>query len=322
MQIFEELFDPQQQQQLQQQKLLEFHQRSQRKQVEQVLPMDDESNSTQSSASYIGQRLLELKQIQQKQHYEHQLQQQYENRSIIEEAYANDSIEQSLDLHENEMTKDDLYELHYSHNISKILAISPECLPNDLKCVENVDFDNSIRLTNNLSIRNEEDMEINKFHKPISMPIVEDGLSSEHESDWENNNVDSHSGNELTTVTDEVSSCDTPNAHQSCEKIREELKSDSSFEHGVVQEKHPKLPHSLNQPPSVVEDNNNIYASKESLASTNITELKPKTDDDEADTDLETDRLLGEQRRLELQQDLLGSNQVNINKIFLLITST
>lgn len=303
MQIFEELFDPQQQQQLQQQKLLEFHQRSKRKQVEQVLPMDDDSRATQSSASFIGQRLLALKQIQQKQHYEHQLQQQYENRSIIEEAYANDSIGQSLDLHESELTEDDLYELHYSHNIS----------PNDLKRVENVDSNES-SLTNNCSVKNEVDMDTNKVHNAISMPFVEDGLSSEHESDCENNNVDSNSGEELTTITDDVSSCDTPKIHESFGKIREQPKNDLTIEHVHVHTKHPKLPHLLNQPPDAVEDNNNIYASKESLASTNKMELKPKTDDDEADTDLETDRLLGEQRRLEVHQsDILENNQVILN---------
>lgn len=84
-QVIDEFFSPQLQQQFQQQKLLEFQQQSKRQQVEKALPLDElaDFDSQQSSASYSQlQRLVAFKQIQQKQHYEHQLQQQYENRHM------------------------------------------------------------------------------------------------------------------------------------------------------------------------------------------------------------------------------------------------
>lgn len=72
-------------QQLQQKKLLEFQQLSKLQHVGNALPLDENGDlkSQELSSRYIGQRFAALKQIQQKQHYQNQLEQQYENKSFI-----------------------------------------------------------------------------------------------------------------------------------------------------------------------------------------------------------------------------------------------
>lgn len=277
---FEEYFTPQQQQQFQQHKLLEFQQRSKRQQVEKVLPLDDfvnfDSNAPTSSASYIGQRLVALKQIQQNQLYEHQLQQQYENRRIFEESSANEPTEFSLEVHENVIAEEDIDEHHYfSHNQPINFTLSP--ITTDSNC-EDLDSEYSLKyLSNDMGSSNEADL--SQQYNSNSMPVLEDGLSSEHCSDSENNNVEMNDESQnyeakLSSVQDLLDNC----------RIQ-----DDSTEAGS-------------------NENNNIYNSKESISSANISDIKPKTEDDEADTDLETDRLLGEQRKLELQQAQLKSN--------------
>lgn len=313
--VFEEFFSPQQQQQFQQQKLLEFQQRSKRQQVEKVLPLDDfasfESGSQQSSASYIGQRLAALKQIQQQQNYEHQLQQQYENRSIFEEACSSNH---SYSLQENETAEDNLNELiYYGRNISKSFTLSPE--PADSNC-EDFNSDYSLKfISTNLNLRNDPNgaLETVKIFNGNSMPVVEDGLSSEHGSDSENNNVNDESKAIDRKLADLSSNPSQPTLNES-DYCKTQLQfssrkiSESNIAHVHKKEK-PQVAKRFDE--DVGEDNNNSYASKESVESTDIAEIKPKTEDDEADTDLETDRLLGEQRKIELQQSIFEKNQVS-----------
>lgn len=329
MQLFEEFFDQQQQQQLQQQKLLEFQQRSKRIQVEKVLPLEDcvdyESFAPQSSALYIGQRLLVLKQIQQKQQYEHQLQQQYENRSIIEESYVNDS-KLSQQLHENEIANNDTDELNYgSHNISMNFTLSPETDSNY------VDIDSSYPIKfidNDLNLRSEVKGNSDKLINPISMPFVEDRLSREHESEYENNNVKANIGELLKASSDDIPTCNTfRKPALETLNVREPFKIEETFnsrkgsdfntEHVHIQQRHQTAHHTLDhQSSQKIEDNNNIHTSKYSDASANVTKIKLKTDDIEADTDLETDRLLGEQRELELQEAFFENNQVRYTNVY------
>lgn len=316
--VFEEFFSPQQQQQFQQHKLLEFQQRSKRQQVEKVIPLDDlanfESLSQQSSASYIGQRLAALKQIQQKNHYEHQLQQQYENRSIFEDEAC--SSDHSFRLPENENTEDNLNELiYYGRNISKSFTLSPETADSNSG---DFDSDYSLRfISSNLNLKNDPNraLETLKNINGNSMPVVEDGLSSEHGSDSENNNVGGTSSiNKMT----EALSKETPQKQIDTRTSDYEHESQVQFSSKKIREANMAHVHKKEKPQTfkslsemVSEDNNNVYASKESVASTYIAEIKPKTEDDEADTDLETDRLLGEQRKFELQQGILEKNKVS-----------
>lgn len=313
--VFEEFFSPQQQQQFQQQKLLEFQQRSKRQQVEKVLPLDDlanfESGSQQSSASYIGQRLVALKQLQQKHHYEHQLQQQYENRSIFEEARSSDD---SFHLQENEITEDNLNELiYYGRNISKSFTTSPETAGSN--CGEP---DYSLKfISTNLNLRNDPNgaLETVKIFNTNSMPVVEDGLSSEHGSDSENNNVETASitGDiieDLSNETPQSKLDNTEKEHDNCKnqvQLSSKKISESNIAH--VHKKDSQILKAMNDV-VVSEDNNNLYASKESVESTETSEIKPNQED-EADTDLETDRLLGEQRKIEMQQRIFEKNQVS-----------
>ncbi|CRK91206.1 CLUMA_CG004889, isoform A [Clunio marinus] len=94
-----EFSSPQEQQHFQQQKLLEFQQQNKLQQVEKVLPLDNfgDFNSQHSSATFIGQQLALLKQMQQKQQYENLLRQQYENRDIIEEFNNAENFPTSFD---------------------------------------------------------------------------------------------------------------------------------------------------------------------------------------------------------------------------------
>lgn len=271
--VLEEFFDPHQHQELQQQKLLEFQQRSKRQQVEKVLPLDDlvnfDGNAPQASATYIGQRLAALKQIQQKQHYQHQLQQQYENRSMIEEACANDIMKPVLQLHENVIAEEDLDEHNfYSYNQNNF-TMSPETTDYESNC-EDIDSDFLRYSSLGNDSNGQEHGRAFRDSSSLAMPVLEDGLSSEHGSDTENNNVDSLSILELDTSQNNFK-------HTACDIDRSSPLLDDT------------------------KSNNNIYTSKESISSGNAADGKPK-DDEEADTDLETDRLLGQQRMAELQQ--------------------
>lgn len=280
--VLEEFFDPHQHQELQQQKLLEFQQRSKRQQVEKVLPLDDlvnfDGNAPQASATYIGQRLAALKQIQQKQHYQHQLQQQYENRSMIEEACASEITKPVLQLHENVIADEDLDEHNFHSYNQNNFTMSPETTDYESNC-EDLDSDFSLRYSSLANDSNGiEPGRPFRDSSSLAMPVLEDGLSSEHGSDTENNNVDSLSIMELDTAQNNF----------------KQLASDSNNDRSS-----PML--------DDTKSNNNVYTSKESISSGNAAESKAK-EDEEADTDLETDRLLGQQRMAELQQDKVSNN--------------
>lgn len=256
--VHEEFFSHQQQQELHQQKLLEFQQRSKLQQVENALPLEDFANldpgSTPSSASLIGQRLVALKQQQQKQHYEHLLQQQYENHNIFEDnepsffnqIYEAEILEDGQEAHANGASS-------YSNSF----AMSPE--PNDYD--SNLDsLENSLKY-------------VNPFCN-IPMPVLEDGLSSEHGSDTENNN-------NLDSLSSPARASEAQNSSLSEQKSS----------------------------PDPASRNNN-HPNDEAESSVEASEVKV---DEELDTDHETDRLLGEQRMLEQHLGNIDANQVRIS---------
>jgi amyloid beta A4 precursor protein-binding family A member 1 len=335
--VLDEFFTPQEQQQFQQQKLLEFQQQSKLQQVEKALPLEDFVDfKQQSSATYIGQRLAALKQMQQKQHYEHQLQQQYENRSIIEEASATKT--QPI-LYENEIVDEDL-EMHnyYGNNRqqSKNFTLSPETTDYDYdsNCGD-LDSEFSLKYISDLSLSNDTNGVPDTGRLYSSMPVLEDGLSSGHASDTENNNpsnIDSDSmsismnqaaaryptgissiqasllnyknqqeianGEQKTLNEEDRSSPDMQTALKDiCGTLERSKKLTSSISEALI--------HSSGLSKT---NNNNLSTSKESLASSK----KEKTEiDEEHDTDLETDRLLGQQRMNELQQGGFDDNKVS-----------
>jgi hypothetical protein len=324
--VLEEFFTPQEQQQIQQQKLLEFQQKSKLKQVEKVLPLDDFVDFKQeSSATYIGQRLAALKQMQQKQHYEHQLQQQYENRSIIEEAAAT----KKPVLYENEIVDDELDVQNYYSNCqqSKNFTLSPETTDYDYdsNCGD-LDSEFSLKYISDLSLSNDMNGAPDVGRLYSSMPVLEDGLSSGHASDTENNNPSTLESDNMSLSVNQTAQR-YPGGISSIQasllnyKSHQEAKSDESASQddqnvqlalkdicGTL-ERSKKLTSSINETlihsSGLNKNNNHLSTSKESLASnTEVPQQLPKPQieiDEEHDTDLETDRLLGQQRMNELQ---------------------
>lgn len=328
--VLEEFFTPQEQQQIQQQKLLEFQQKSKLKQVEKVLPLDDFGDFKQeSSATYIGQRLAALKQMQQKQHYEHQLQQQYENRSIIEEASApkNKPV-----LYENEIVDDDLDVHNYYSTCqqSKNFTLSPETTDYDYdsNCGD-LDSEFSLKYISDLSLSNDLNgaPDIGRLYS--SMPVLEDGLSSGHASDTENNNPSILENDNMSISMSQatqrypsgISSIQTSllNFKSQHETKNDEITSqDDQNVQVVLKDATKKITSSINETlihsSGLNKNNNHLSASKESLASSKEIPQhlsKPQVEiDEEHDTDLETDRLLGQQRMNELQQGGFDDNKV------------
>lgn len=360
--VLDEFFTPQEQQQFQQQKLLEFQQQAKLQQVEKALPLDDFVDfKQQASATYIGQRLAALKQMQQKQHYEHQLQQQYENRSIIEEASATKS---KPILYENEIVDDDLDVQNYYGNChqSKNFTLSPETTDYDYdsNCGD-LDSEFSLKyISSDLSLSNEINGIPDTGRLYSSMPVLEDGLSSGHASDTENNNpnissiLDSdkmslsmnHASQKYTPVCgissiqaslynykseqdeqEDVIINQQDTSHESSNDTSQDMQVALKDIRGTL-ERSKKLTSSINEAlihssgngknmTNTNINNNNINnnvmnTSKESLASTNVN--AQSKDDEEHDTDLETDRLLGQQRMNELQQGGFDDNKVNFLK--------
>lgn len=339
--VLEEFFTPQEQQQFQQQKLLEFQQQSKLQQVEKALPLDDFVDfKQQSSATYIGQRLAALKQIQQKQHYEHQLQQQYENRSIIEEA-KNKPI-----LYENEIVDEDIELQNYygTRQLSKNFTLSPETTDYDYdsNCGD-LDSEFSLKYVSDLSLSNDANATQDSCRLYSSMPVLEDGLSSGHASDTENNNP-STLENDSMSISMNQASQRYPSGISSIQaslfnhKSQQEalMNKEQTSQHddqsedmqsalkdicGTL-ERSKKLTSSISEAlihtsglNKNINNNNNLSTSKESLASSVKKESQqPKAQtevDEEHDTDLETDRLLGQQRMNELQQSGFDDNKVN-----------
>lgn len=347
--VLEEFFTPQEQQQFQQQKLLEFQQQSKLQQVEKALPLDDFVDfKQQSSATYIGQRLAALKQIQQKQHYEHQLQQQYENRSIIEEATVAKS---KPILYENEIVDEDLEMQNYygTRQLSKNFTLSPETTDYDYdsNCGD-LDSEFSLKYISDLSLSNDANgtQDIGRLYS--SMPVLEDGLSSGHASDTENNNPSTSlesdnnmsismnqatqrypcgissiqaslfnhknqleaaaANNEQTSRDDQSEDMQTA-LKDICGTLERSKKLTSSISEALIHSS------GLSKTNNNNNNNNNLSTSKESLASSTKKEMQqpkaPTEVDEEHDTDLETDRLLGQQRMNELQQGGFDDNKVN-----------
>lgn len=217
--VLEEFFTPQQAQQLQQHQLLQFQQQTKRQQAQQLLPLDDLVDfDDPQSPSYIEQQLAVLK--QQQQQYEHQLQQQYENRNIIKQPkdndlYLVDSGENSRssccegDIEDdnlnsnnnfsnsnskkNQQYYDDLEaQNYYISNIqqSKNFTLSPETTDYDSNCG---DLDSEISLKYDFSLTNDSGLpDTGRLYS--SMPVLEDGLSSGHasESEMENKGQGAH----------------------------------------------------------------------------------------------------------------------------------
>jgi amyloid beta A4 precursor protein-binding family A member 1 len=352
--VLDEFFTPQEQQQFQQQKLLEFQQQTKLQQVEKALPLDEFVDfNQQSSATYIGQRLAALKQLQQKQKYEHQLQQQYENRSIIEEASA---AKTKPILYENEIVDEDLDLQNYYSNCqqSKNFTLSPETTDYDYdsNCGD-LDSEFSLKyISSDLSLSNEMNGTADTARLYSSMPVLEDGLSSGHASDTENNNPNvsailendkmSLSMNQATqkypsgissiqstlynyktqqqeeeAEENDVESSQNTTANENSQDMQMALKDirgtlerskklSSSISEALIHSSGTTRNNNNNN------NNNNVNTSKESLASTNVNEIqsKPHGEEEEPDTDLETDRLLGQQRRNELQQGGFDDNKV------------
>lgn len=327
-------------------------------QVEKSLPLDEFVDfNQQTSATYIGQRLAALKQMQQKQHYEHQLQQQYENRSMIEEATTNRS--KSI-LYENEILDDDL-DVHYygtTNHQSKNFTLSPETTDYDYdsNCGD-LDSEFSLKyISSDLSLSNDINGVPDTGRLYSSMPVLEDGLSSGHASDTENNNPNSSSTleNDKMSLSMNQASQKYPSGISSIQaslynyksqqevEIDEELKSTSQDNNsGSIEksqdmqlalssirgtlERSKKLTSSINE--TLIHTsgnsnnksnslNNNVNTSKESLVSTNVNNQKAPGEEEEHDTDLETDRLLGQQRMNELQQGGFDDNKVRQLKTF------
>jgi hypothetical protein len=351
--VLDEFFTPQEQQQFQQQKLLEFQQQAKLQQVEKALPLDDFVDfKQQTPATYIGQRLAALKQMQQKQHYEHQLQQQYENRSIIEEA----SVTKSKPiLYENEIVDDDLETQNYygTCHQSKNFTLSPETTDYDYdsNCGD-LDSEFSLKyISSDLSLSNEINGIPDTGRLYSSMPVLEDGLSSGHASDTENNNPNISSILEndkmslsMNQATQKYPVCGISSIQASLynyknqqqeqivdnQETSHEISNDTAQEMQVALkdirgtlERSKKLTSSINDTlihtsgnsKSLTNNNNNnnnnnnLNASKESLESTSANQ-KQHGEDEEHDTDLETDRLLGQQRMNELQQGGFDDNKV------------
>lgn len=346
----EHFFTPQEQQQFQQHKLLEFQQQSKLQQVEKSLPLDDFGDfKQQSSATYIGQRLAALKQIQQKHHYEHQLQQQYENRSMMEDANVTKS---KPILYENEIVDDDLemqnQNYYGSRQFSKNFTLSPETTDYDYdsNCGD-LDSEFSLKYISDLSLSNDLNGAQDFGRLYSSMPVLEDGLSSGHASDTENNNPSTLENDNMSMSMNQatqrypsgISSIQASlfnhkHPEEASSAAKEQTSRDDQAEDmqtalkdicGTL-ERSKKLTSSISEAlihsSGLTKNNNNINnnnnninlsTSKESLASSKKESQQPKAQtevDEEHDTDLETDRLLGQQRMNDLQQGGFDDNKV------------
>lgn len=348
--VLEEFFTPQQQQQLQQQKLLEFQQQAKRQHVQKVLPLEELVDlDTEQSSAYIGKRLAALKQMQQKQQYEHLLQQQYENTHIIEGACGSKQNKSSLQLYENEIADDDLNIHNYYNNCqqSKNFTLSPETTDYDSNCGD-LDSEFSLKyISSDYSMSNEVNGIPDASRLYSSMPVLEDGLSSGHASDTENNNPNVTAILEMDrmSVSMNQASQKYPAGISSIQASIYNYKSQQSQNEDDIEElpvncdknidsdeKTPEVETALNDiretlarsnkltisinealaSHSESSNNNHIHASKDSLCSADKEIPAKLTGVDDEDTDLETDRLLGQQRLLEQQQGGFDDNKVFI----------
>ncbi|CAK1544409.1 unnamed protein product [Leptosia nina] len=151
-------------------------------------------------------------------------------------------------------------------------------------------------------------MELNRV-VGAHMPVVEDGLSSGHVSDSDNNNqiisMPAHSPMKIEEIVDSGTNTDPHLLSDADLHSLDPLACSSAppppapaphrpLEHGPHQ---PHTPHHHHMPHTQHHDD--VYARKRptSAQSNDSVEIKAVSgDEDEADTDLETDRLLGQQR--------------------------
>lgn len=323
-----EFFSPFQQQELQQQKLLEFQQQSKLQQVEKVLPLDNlDLESPQRSTMPFSQlqRLVALKKIhQQKHNYEHILQQHYENRNIIEEAYDQYRIDE-----------DDLEKLNCYANVqAKKFTMSPDATDNDSNCGGD-DSEFSLKyISSDLSLSSDLNAGGAFEHSKLDncMPTLEDGLSDNESSLYPDINynsvtttraaaalaanktstsalhqLESHHHHHqqrknITTTTNnrQLSSIDynINNLHISDESISECNLSQNTEPELITNNQNQLLTTS-----EVVSEKSLLQTSEKSITPVNVGSSPTsniKREDEEADTDLETDRLLGQQRVNEL----------------------
>lgn len=324
-----ENFSYQQLQQIQQYKLLEFQQKSKRQQVEKVLPLEDFADlDSEQHSSYIGQRLVEFKQNQQNQLYEHQLQQQYENRDIIEDALRGKHNNPFMELYEDGNDEENEKNDFYSNDQPK--QFSPDITDSDL--------DSEFSLTNCANVGE-------RVHHSNCMPVLEDGLSSGHVSDAENNNSDPIScrnfedittippaqtleiyaskagktqkapfGGDQQNISSNYASPTSEEFHFTNEKSQELESTLINIQSTLDRSK--RLSSSINEAlvhTSASKNNNQLSKSKENVSSPNTSST---TADDEADTDLETDRLLGLQKQDELLHGNFDDNKVRLGSFF------
>ncbi|CAH0724536.1 unnamed protein product, partial [Brenthis ino] len=132
-----------------------------------------------------------------------------------------------------------------------------------------------------------------------ALPIVEDGLSSGHASDTDNNNpiLQTHS----VTIEEIVDSGTNTDPHMLSDADLHSLDPLASAPPPPAPAPHrpDTAPHTPRTPHAPHAPRDDVYPRKRpsSAQSTESVEIKPASgDEDEADTDLETDRLLGQQR--------------------------
>ena len=316
--------------------MLQFQQQSKRQHVQQALPeFDDIDFDSQNSSAYIGQRLAVLKQQQQQQHYEHQLQQQYENQNIVYRETPEAPVKRSYYENEVSVLSDEHHYYSSTHQQSRNFTLSPETTDYDSNCGD-LDSEFSLKyIGSDLSELNGAP-DIGRLY--TSMPVLEDGLSSGHASDTENNNpsvqLEMDSTNKMSMSMGQatlkypfgISSIQTSlyNYKQNKQEAESEMndvtevtgidgEDDGEVENALkdiraTMLRSKALTVNINEALGVTSESpemirktsktNNNLSSKESLTSG---DNPLKLEDEEADTDLETDRLLGIQRLEELQ---------------------
>lgn len=278
------------------------------------------------------QRLVALKK-QQSQHYGHILQQHYENRNIIEEAYANDNtFKSSDDYDESTPCEDDEAEkLNYYANVhAKKFTMSPDATDYDSNGGDDSDF--SLRyISSELSLSTNNLTTVGEQPTSLDMPALEDGLSdnensfpdinynvttrrnktstSAHHQLEKHHRRSSNSSSICATNNRDLSSIDMNinNLHLSKESISDErtLSHDTESELITNNQNHITSEVSNLSPPSLLYEAAAAHASETSITPVNVGKASAasptaKRDEEEADTDLETDRLLGQQRVNEL----------------------
>lgn len=221
------------QQAFQQQQLLEFSQANKRLQVEKSLPSFDElENYDNANSSSIGHKFAALDFDYE--HYENQLQQHYENRDLVMDSQST-----------------------YATN-------------GDSKCGNFISNQSTKNLTDRLAL-SDDDASFNYDIKLCGMPVLEDGLSSNSDSENNNNLEDEHNINYCAQNTQVIK------ALQDIAKSPTELsKLDEFVGESFV-------------PSSGVEENLVDGLSE------NVSKLIVNVEDDDGDANSETDRLIKQQ---------------------------